>query len=528
MTGAEFQADRVWVGLAEGGKSIGSFLNCGELGVEVYDVDDAFVGMFADEEAAEDAILDCWEVRENGGGTPASVPAPLEEEISSWGPPAEKKAPSPDVAQPEPEPLPDAFWPSTTPNLLHTQAFVLALFKHATAGSYVSLRTFPDKGGNSRPARITTVKLNGDLNDLIERAYREIEFAARSPEKLVFCPPVATFISGKNAKEANLSEGLVLSVECDQYPRAAQAKLEALLGPATLIVHSGGEWTNPETGEIEPKLHLYYLLKKPVTGEQLGKLKQARAFATKLVGGDASNVSIVHPIRWPGSVHRKGDPKLCHIVGLNPEIEIELNATLEILQQAVDEEPSRKNETSTYKPVGAGEIADRFKHLLFKSLATGLETSIEEIRSAAAAIPPEAVADEPNWMNLARALAWEAKGRPEKTEELWEILDTVSKKAPEKYNYEENREKFERYIREAGNHPDPITTRTLFDLAYEHGWQGWYGPAPDPNSDPAPAQKPAAEPKVVPRDLWAKFDPHRFRPNCYQHPSRNTHSHGQS
>src|SRR5262245_55930320 len=38
-----------------------------------------------------------------------------------------------------------------------------------------------------------------------------------------------------------------------------------------------------------------------------------------------------------------------------------------------------------------------------------------------------------------------------------------------------NRAKFNRYIREAGRHANPITIRTLFHLAREHGWQGWIG-----------------------------------------------------
>jgi len=37
-------------------------------------------------------------------------------------------------------------------------------------------------------------------------------------------------------------------------------------------------------------------------------------------------------------------------------------------------------------------------------LSAGLETDIEEIRAAVAAIPPSAIATEPEWMKLARAL----------------------------------------------------------------------------------------------------------------------------
>ena len=51
----------------------------------------------------------------------------------------------------------------------------------------------------------------------------------------------------------------------------------------TPVVASGGEWTNPKTGEIEQKLHLHWRLKKPTaTAEQHDMLKEARKLATEL------------------------------------------------------------------------------------------------------------------------------------------------------------------------------------------------------------------------------------------------------
>ena len=125
-----------------------------------------------------------------------------------------------------------------------------------------------------------------------------------------------------------------LSVECDQRPAKARQTLEALLGPATAVVASGGEWTNPETGEIEPKVHLHWRLKKPTTTtEEHDLLEEARELATKLVGGDGTNISIVHPIRWPGSWHRKGTPRLAKIVA-SSDNEIDLAEAVERLRDA--------------------------------------------------------------------------------------------------------------------------------------------------------------------------------------------------
>ena len=74
-------------------------------------------------------------------------------------------------------------------------------------------------------------------------------------------------------------------------------------------------------------------------------------------------------------------------------------------------------------------------------------------------------------MKLARALAHEAAVFPKQSEKLWEILDTASRAAPG-YKEEDNRNRFNRYISEALNHPNAITIATLFHMALEHGWQG--------------------------------------------------------
>ena len=62
-------------------------------------------------------------------------------------------------------------------------------------------------------------------------------------------------------------------------------------------------------------------------------LKEARKLATELVDGDGTNISIVHPIRWPGSWHRKGTPRLAKIVASSGN-EIDLAEALELLRDA--------------------------------------------------------------------------------------------------------------------------------------------------------------------------------------------------
>lgn len=123
----------------------------------------------------------------------------------------------------------------------------------------------------------------------------------------------------------------------------------------------------------------------------------------------------------------------------------------------------------TTKPAAA------FAHLPVESLAAGLETDIEEIGSAAAAIPASAISTEQEWMKFARALAHEAARFPGHAEQLWVILDSVSRAAPN-YNAEDNHKRWLRYISEAFSHQNPITIATLFALAKQHGWPGWSPP----------------------------------------------------
>ena len=213
-------------------------------------------------------------------------------------------------------------------------AFADALFRYADVGSFVSLRAFFDDG--SERFQIRSHCLTDDTDGLAWAAVPLVNNAARQPRPVVFCPPIATFRSWQ-ADEASLVNGLALSVECDKLPAAARAKLEGLLGPATVVVASGGEWTDPETGEIQDKLHLHWRLNEPTrAATDHGFLKEARALATMLVGGDNSNKPVVHPIRWPGSWHRKGTPRLARIEALQTDQELDLQTALERLKDAAE------------------------------------------------------------------------------------------------------------------------------------------------------------------------------------------------
>jgi RecA-family ATPase len=210
------------------------------------------------------------------------------------------------------------------------EIFVDALFRYASKDGFVSSRAFFD-GDDDRPFRIQGIPLSGGLGFLIDAAEDDARRAAQCPKPVVFCPPVAIFANKDRATERDLAQGIALSVELDVQPRAAVDKLVAILGPPTVLVRSGGTWADPGTGEKQDKLHAYWRLKSPAQGGDLERLKRARKLAAAVVGGDPTNVPAVHPIRWPGSWHRKAEPRLCEIVEASPDCEINLEDAIAAL-----------------------------------------------------------------------------------------------------------------------------------------------------------------------------------------------------
>jgi hypothetical protein len=218
------------------------------------------------------------------------------------------------------------------------ERFIDGLFRYAGEGNFVSLRAFAENEANPGKAvfDIRGVRIEGEgLNSLVGQACDMAQHAASANNPIVFCPPIATFNNQSKAREVDLAEMMALSVECDKEPEKARERLEGLLGPATVVVRSGGEWTDPITGEVQNKLHLHWRLSEPATSsEEHRDGKEARALATAIVGGDATNVPAVHPIRWPGSWHRKGEPRMAKTEALNENAEIELSDALDALRLA--------------------------------------------------------------------------------------------------------------------------------------------------------------------------------------------------
>ena len=119
--------------------------------------------------------------------------------------------------------------------------FVGALFTYADEGTFVSLRAFDQFDSTKGPVLIEAVEIinGGGLGTITERAALAAKRAANTASPAVFAPPIATFTNPKRASEADLANGVAVSVELDSgNSTLARQRLEGILGPATAVV----EW----------------------------------------------------------------------------------------------------------------------------------------------------------------------------------------------------------------------------------------------------------------------------------------------
>lgn len=325
--------------------------------------------------------------------------------------------------------------------------FVSALFRYSDEGTVIALRSFPHDEDRPQPRIQGWPVIRDGMAEVIRAATKAANEAANDPQPMVFCPPVATFQPTRRAREEDLANGVAISVEIDRGDtRSAKTKLEHLLGPVTIAVASGGEWTDPDNGEVFPKLHLHWRLSEVTkTPEDHKRLKQARDLAMVLVGADPSAVPLVHPLRWPGSWHRKGKPKLAMRLAGNPAAEVHLDDALTKLEEAVEAAGLAMGVSDHTGPRTPGEP----------------QSPIERLRPAVMAIPnPDLHWDE--WVKVG-LLIHRATGRSEAGLDLW----IEWSKQANKYADGDCEERWAHF------HSHPLKTAgagTLYYRAKAHGW----------------------------------------------------------
>lgn len=208
-------------------------------------------------------------------------------------------------------------------DLQQIRLFVETLFKACIEDGRpmegrLALRAFPNTG-KGPPVVSRWEPLAGAP---VQRAFEAATEAAQRGDA-VFCPPVCLFRHDGKAGNADVSVGPVIAVDIDKNPNAGRKAIEAALGKPTLVVASGGYWEGPNGPE--QKLHLYWRLKKPaVTEGGAGTPERSRKRVREIAGGDSTGVPIAHGLRWPGSWHSKGKPRLCEIIESNVDLDLDL------------------------------------------------------------------------------------------------------------------------------------------------------------------------------------------------------------
>lgn len=362
------------------------------------------------------------------------------------------------------------------PDASEIRSFLDAVFRYADPGTFVSLRAFDQVDRGRPPVLIEGVKVNGDFSPMVARAAAAATKAANSPRPAVFAPPVATFRGARTAKTADVANGVALSVEMDEgNPREALRRLEGILGPVTVAMASGGEWADPNTGELVPKMHFHWRLAEPTREqEEHADLRQARWLAAVLVGGDRTAAPPAHPLRWPGSWNTKRSPRLAQITHLNEAAEIHLSEAVDRLQEALEAAGLATLGGLGIKVSGVAEapladIADALQHI------------------------PNADLHWDDWNRIGMA-AWRATGGAEEGLEAWAAW---SAKSSAKHDGDACAIRWAHY---SISPPNKLGAGTIFFLARANGWKGRSAerndPPPDPFGDGAEASALHHEPEV--------------------------------
>jgi hypothetical protein len=189
------------------------------------------------------------------------------------------------------------------PDRRQIEHFFDALFRHRGTEGFISFRSFYHD--DNKPLLI---EVKSGFKYLVDVAEDHARRAANEIKPAVFCPPIALFNSRDHAREQDLLAGLVLSIECDERPQQAREKLEAILGPPTAVLYSGGKWQAPD-GTVDDKLHLHWRLAALALGDNLAKLKRARSLATRLTVRPSSAT----PSRPPKKNRRRCHSSTCRI-----------------------------------------------------------------------------------------------------------------------------------------------------------------------------------------------------------------------
>lgn len=201
--------------------------------------------------------------------------------------------------------------PAVTPALVEADAkqaitFFATLYP-AGRGEIIHFRGVPEPK-DGRPPQNLHYALDEHFSDNV-RGF--LDWCAVDGRAAFFLPGT---MRGAGTKASDVESLPAVVIDFDKgNPDANLGAVEALLGPATIILESGG------VVDGHPKLHAYWRLAAPATGDDIATACHVREALARAFGGDPAFQQPAQVIRLPGSLHLKGAKKLVQLRTIRPE-----------------------------------------------------------------------------------------------------------------------------------------------------------------------------------------------------------------
>jgi P4 family phage/plasmid primase-like protien len=186
----------------------------------------------------------------------------------------------------------------STQTMAIDEAAVTAFCKMLFAGTsgHAAIRLLPEKGGEKVKPQTPFVPVGPDLASVV---LRQAQSAATSGRGAFILP--GTVARPGSAKAADVAQLTVIVADLDEGDIAAKRDhLTRHLGEPSMEVASGGMSDNGQ-----PRLHLYWRLQTPASGDVIAAVCDVRRNIAAKVGADPSFGSPHQPIRIAGSLNRK-------------------------------------------------------------------------------------------------------------------------------------------------------------------------------------------------------------------------------
>ena len=184
--------------------------------------------------------------------------------------------------------------PTNTEAPSNLGTFLSTIFDYCEG--HVAVRMLRETGTPDAPPQSRYLPLDDRLAGTIARLMQP---AADDSRGLYVVP--CTIREAGNARAENLFQTAVIPCDLDNGDIASkQAHLERFLGPASLVVLSGGK-----TEDGANKRHLYWRLTEACGGDDLKKVIEVRSKIIASVEADDAFERLTQPIRVTGSIHGK-------------------------------------------------------------------------------------------------------------------------------------------------------------------------------------------------------------------------------